>query len=57
MKKEVEEPKQTFFKKIQQKIGLASKPVSMEKFLQPTPEPAKLAGTGSAGPISTAKKI
>ncbi len=57
VKKEVEEPKQTFFKKIQQKIGLASKPVSMEKFLQPTPEPTKLSGTGSAGPITTAKKI
>lgn len=50
--------KPSFFEKVQKSLGLATpKPVSIQKLVDSTPKPTQLAGTTSAGPISTSKRI
>lgn len=52
-----EEPKEaSFFERVQKMVGLATKPVPVEKLLQEAPKP-ELAGTPSAGPIQVSRKI
>ena len=48
--------KPTFFQKVQKSLGLATKPAPVEKLLAEPAKPA-LAGTTSAGPITTAKRV